>query len=563
VAIDAAALGERLLGGQEPEFLELLDTLGEAVTIRDSGDTLVYANRAAIRYLGFDSLDELKQASLSRIMAQYQVTDETGEPLSMADIPSVRLLEGKDAEPLLLRTVHRETGQSRWQLLKAAALSSATGTPTLTVMIIEDVTAVKTAEVHMRMLSECSRILASSLDLRQTLRNVARATVPGLADWCVIDLLDDEGCRELIATAHREPSKDGFVVELRGADPLPPASASSVGRVLRTRRAELFPDISLADVRRVAPDPQMLQQLEDLKLRSVMVVPIHIRERSIGVLTFGTGKSARRLGEEELTLAVQIAARAAVAVENSRLHTRLTRISETLSQSLLPAPLPEIPGWEIAGLYRPAGTSQRIEVGGDFYEVFRTDDAALAVIGDVTGHGVAAATATALLRHGARFASRLEPEPAGVLRRLDEELRQRAENTMCSALCARLGQREVVLGSAGHPPALLCDARGQVSEVSTAGPLLGAFDDGRWGQERVAVQEGELVLLYTDGVTETPGLNERFGLQRLKELLARTAGQAPETVLAALDQSLESFRSGEATDDVAALALRAVSVGDL
>jgi PAS domain S-box-containing protein len=556
VVLDTAALGERLLSGQEPEFVELLETLGEAVTIRDNSNTLVYANRAALRHLGFESLAELQREPLDGIMDQYIVTDELGEPLVMADIPSVRLLQGEEAEPLLLRTVHRVTGESKWDLLKAAALRNPAGQPTLTVMVIEDVTAVKAAEEHMRLLSESSRILASSLDLEQTLRNVAEAAVPGLADWCVVDLLDSDGQREHVASAHRDPARLALVAELREFSAGPPAPDSTLGRVMRTGAAELFPEVRTEDLRRVAPDPRRLELLTALNLRSAMVVPIRIRAQTVGVMSFGTSDSARRLTEEDLELAVQLAARAAVAVENSRLHTSLSRVSETLQQSLLPAPLPQIPGWEVAGLYRPAGASQRIEVGGDFYEVFTAGSSSLAVIGDVTGHGVAAATATALLRHGARFASRLEPHPASILHRLDEELRQRPEPTLSTALCACLGSGELIMSSAGHPPALLSRCNGDVEEVSTAGPLLGAFSDGQWQEQTVSIGPGELILLYTDGVTETTGSDQRFGAERLKELLSRLAGASPAEVLDALDRALEDFRVGAATDDVAALALR-------
>ena len=238
--LDADALGERLLSGQEPEFVELLETLGEAVTIRDTRNTLVYANRAAIRYLGFTSLAELQQEPLDHMMDQYIVTDADGAPLAMSDIPSVRLLQGeREADPLLLRTVHRATGEVRWDLLKAAVLRSPAGTPTLTVMVIEDVTAVKTAEEHMRLLSESSRILSSSLDLDQTLRNVAEAAVPGLADWCVVDLLDSDGRREDVANAHRDPAQLALVAELRQFATGTPEPDSTLGRVIRTGQAAL------------------------------------------------------------------------------------------------------------------------------------------------------------------------------------------------------------------------------------------------------------------------------------------------------------------------------------
>ncbi len=157
-------------------------------------------------------------------------------------------------------------------------------------------------------------------------------------------------------------------------------------------------------------------------------------------------------------------------------------------------------------------------MGGDFYEVFDAGPASIALIGDVTGHSVTAATVTALMRYGARFASRLEPQPAAILHRLDEELRRLSSQMLCTALCARLGPGELVLSSAGHPPALRVDADGRVTEAPVPGPLLGAFEDATWNEETVAVGPGDLVLLYTDGVTETAG--ERRAVRAAKAACA-------------------------------------------
>jgi PAS domain S-box-containing protein len=549
-------LGERILSGRGPEFADLLETLGEAITIRDLNDRLVYANRAALRHLGFETVEEVQQKGLHSIMADYIVTDEHGAPVTMTNIPSVRLISGKAAEPLLIHTVDRQTGEVRWDLLKTAGLRDSEGTLTAAVTIIEDLTAVKTAEVHMRMLSEAGRVLASSLDLQRTLENMAHIAVPGLADWCVVDLVDQALTRDHVAVAHRDSSREALVGRLRDAEPDELDPDSILGRVILTGTPELFFDVSDQHLIGLARNDEHLRHLHSLELRSAIVVPMQVQQRTVGAMTFCTAESRRRLTIDDLDLAEQLASRAAIAVENSRLHTTLSRISETLQESLLPTELPAVPGWEIAALYRPAGAAQRIEVGGDFYEVFSSGSAALAVIGDVTGHGVTAATLTALMRHGARFVGRLEPQPAAILNRLDEALRQRSGTSLCTALCACLASGELVLSSAGHPPALFVDPAGNVTEAPAPGPLLGAFADAQWVEERVPVAPGGLVLLYTDGVTETVGTSERFGSERLRRLLSANVSASPSGFLELLDQELARFREGEAADDLAALALR-------
>ena len=554
----AGALGDQILSARGLQVGELLDTLAEAITIRDPDDQIVYANSAALDHLGFATLEDLQARSLDSVMDDYIVRDEHGDPLQMSDVPSVRLLRGQPAQQLLMQTVHRQTGELRWDILKTAGLRDSTGNLRLAVTVIEDLTAIKAAEVQMRILSEAGRLLASSLDLEQTLRNIAEVPVPDIADWCVVDLIDVHArTREQIAVAHRNPDKRELFARVRQFRPGRFDRESTLGHTALTGEPALFFDLDDVHLQRVARDDEELQLLRALEIRSALVVPMRFSDRAVGMMTLGTSESMRKLTVEDLDLAVELAQRAASAVETSRLHTTIRGVAETLQQSLLPSDPPPVPGWELASLYRPAHSpQQRIEVGGDFYEVFDAGSNFLALIGDVTGHGVTAATVTSLLRYGARFASRLEPRPAAILHRLDQELRDRPGLMLSTALCVRFGPGELVLSSAGHPPALVVDGEGKVTEAPEPGPLLGAFADARWVDHRIPITPDQLVLLYTDGVTETVGATERFGLGRLRELVARHSWSSPQQLLDSLAAELDEFRDGEAGDDVAALALR-------
>jgi PAS domain S-box-containing protein len=556
VAAGIRSLGERILSGQGPEFAELLEALGEAITVRDRDDRFVYANRAALRNLGFTSLDELLGQPLSAVLDRFVVSDEHGRPVARDAIPSVLLMEaGTAPDPLIVQTTDRTTGDTRWESLNVTPLRDGDGTVLAAVTVIEDITAVKVAEVHMRVLAESGRVLAASLDYEQTLRNVARAALPGLADWCLVELVDGRA-REAVAVAHIDAGVEPLARRLRELEPPEPVPGSAIERVLASGDSEFYFDVSDAHLRRVAVSAEQLEVLRGLAIRSAIVVPMRVGGGIIGAMSFFTSVSRRRLSSEDVAVAEQLARRAAVAVENSRLHTTLAEVAETLQQSLLPPPVPEIAGWEIATLYQPAVDEPRIEVGGDFYEIFDTGGNAFALIGDVTGHGVAAATLTSALRHGARFASHLEPDPVSIVRRLDEELRRRRDGSMATALCAALGDHNIMLCSAGHPPSLVVSASGTVREAPRSGPLLGAFPDSVWHQERLSIGDGDLVLLYTDGVTETPGESDRFGIDRLRGFLSVHAGSAPHAVLSALEAELERFRGAAASDDVAAVALR-------
>jgi PAS domain S-box-containing protein len=555
---EGTSLRERILSGQGPEFAALLESLGEAVTVRGLDGQLVYANRPAREALGLESLELVREQPLDAAVAEYLMHDEHGAVVTLEDFPSARVLRGEPAEPLLIHSVHVPTGEAKWELLKTTPLRDGNGETIAAVTMIENVTAVRTADVHTRVLAESGRILASSLDYQQTLSNVANIAVPALADWCMVELVDHAGAREDIVIAHRDPAQRRLAVRMRELEPPRPQPGQAISRVLADGESLLFHDISEEHLVRVSQSAEQLEILHALNVRSAIVVPMRVPSRTIGAMSFFTSESRRRLTDDDLGLAEQLARRAAVAVENSRLHTQLAQIADTLQQSLKPSELPEVPGWEIAALYRPAEAAQRIEVGGDFYEVFDSGSGCLALIGDVTGHGVAAATLTGLMRQGARFASHLEPDPVSIIRRLDEELRQRPGPgpAMCSALCVALHDRSLIVCSAGHPPALIVNREGTVTETPLPGPLLGAFPDSTWHQERVAASGDELVLLYTDGVTEATGTTERFGTQRLRRLLSVNADGSPRQLLAALEAELDRFQDGAPSDDVAALALR-------
>jgi hypothetical protein len=178
---------------------------------------------------------------------------------------------------------------------------------------------------------------------------------------------------------------------------------------------------------------------------------MRVPERTIGAITFVTASSKRNFDPEDQALGEQLGRRAAVAVENARLHSRLEAVAETLERSLLPGELPAVPGWQIASLYRPVRSELRIDIGGDFFEVFRANDRWYAILGDVEGKGVTAATLTALMRNGAHFAAGTEAEPAAILARLDEGLRRHGQEATCTAVCAaRAGASGP---GVGRPPA--------------------------------------------------------------------------------------------------------------
>jgi serine phosphatase RsbU (regulator of sigma subunit) len=226
------------------------------------------------------------------------------------------------------------------------------------------------------------------------------------------------------------------------------------------------------------------------------------------------------------------------------------RVARSIQEASLPKEVPTLEGWQISPRYQPAR-----EVGGDFYDFLATDQGWIVLIGDVTGKGVEAAAMTSMVRHGARFVGEHMSDPARILARLDAALRQQPTLSLCSALCLLIAGDRIMLASAGHPLPLLVTDDG-VRAVGTAGPVLGAFEDGEWPVDEVLLRRHEVMLLYTDGVTDTVGPKGRFGEQRLEQTMAECGPLAVEELLGCLDKALSEFQIGPQADDTAALALR-------
>lgn len=537
-------------------FRQLVELLAEAITIRDTNGELVYANRAALAFLGFESLEQLRGRSTVSIMDDYDVEDEQGHTLAHADVPSIRILDGAEVEPMLMRSVNRETGECRWTLLKTTTLRDKNGAMLGVMTVIDDVTAVKTAEIRTRVLAESGRLLASSLAYHQTLLNVASIAVPLLADFCSVDLLNDRGMLERVAAAHHDPGRRQLAAALGSLPPTMLDPEHPALSALYEGRSVHYEQITDAQLGAVVGNGEHLRLMQELAPRSLVIVPMRVPARTIGLMTLATDRSRRRLRHDDLELAEQLGRRAAVAVENSRLLAKLAGVAHTLQQALLPSTLPAVEGWEIASLYRPTETELRIDVGGDFYELFEYEGTWFAILGDVAGKGVTAASLTALMRHGARVAARSGPSPAAILARLDEVLAEQPGNAMATAICMCLHPDHVVISSAGHPPAIIVDRDGRLRDAPRSDPLLGAFEALGRHEESIPIGADELLVLYTDGVIDAAGTHERFGIERLQRLLSEAGRESPDAVLARLDRELSAFSAHSGGDDVAVLALR-------
>ena len=223
------------------------------------------------------------------------------------------------------RLFHAPSGTYRYFVARATPLLDASGSVREWIGMVNDVDDRRRAEEAVRFLAEASAVLASSLDYRETLASVARLVVPRLADWCAVDVLEEDGSLERLAVAHPDPEKVALAYELQERYPTDPDSSRGMHQVLRTGQPELISEIPRELIEQAARDERHGEILRELGLKSYMVVPLVARGRTLGTIAFVTAESGRRYGRGDLELAEDLARRAAMAVDNARLYEEAQR----------------------------------------------------------------------------------------------------------------------------------------------------------------------------------------------------------------------------------------------
>lgn len=354
-------------------------------------------------------------------------------------------------------------------------------------------------------LGQINDALAASANRADVMRNVTRAAVPMLGDWCSIYVLPDDNTRVPdMEVAHVDPGQVAYVKSLQERFPYDPEATTGIPHVIRSGRAEFHPDIDEQTLAGIDATDEARDIVRSLALRSAIAVPLSKGGRTIGAFQIVNSESSRAYTSDDLTLAKAVASRIASTLENRRLAEQQRLIATTLQASLLPDTLPPIEGVDIAVRYWAAG--ENTAVGGDFYDLFEVDDHWAVVIGDVCGTGPAAAALTALARHSIRAAAWNGADPDDVLRQLNHAVQQSGRHTFCTALYCTLvpaphGWRLTVTAG-GHPLPIVRRTDGQSETIGEPGSLLGIFTESRSSTHSTDLRPGDIAMLYTDGITD-------------------------------------------------------------
>ncbi|MBD0336483.1 MAG: GAF domain-containing protein, partial [Cyanobacteria bacterium Co-bin13] len=365
---------------QEQELLRvLLDNVQAGIVACDAEGRLTLFNRVARDFHG------LPQRPLppEQWAAYYDLYRPDGKtPLPTDEIPLFRALQGHRVNNVEMVIAPKQS-TPRTLLASSQAIVDVQGRQQGAVVVMHDITEQKQAETERTrllrqqveeqiarleaeadqrrsvFLAEISATLASSLDYEQTLANVAELVVPFFADWCGIDLLQDNQLIQRVAVAHRNPDKVQLAWELQQRYPTRLDKPEGLAKVLRTGQPEIMPVIPDAALEAVAQDADHLRILRELGLKSAIISPLIARSQILGAITFVTAESERRYSEPDYGLAEDIAHRAAIAIDNAHLYqesqkaqqaaersaeriTRLQSVTAALSESLTPAEVSEV-----------------------------------------------------------------------------------------------------------------------------------------------------------------------------------------------------------------------------
>ncbi|HEY6672946.1 MAG TPA: GAF domain-containing SpoIIE family protein phosphatase [Solirubrobacterales bacterium] len=412
------------------------------------------------------------------------------------------------------------------------------------------------------LLAEAGSLMEDALDQRQRAGHLARLAVPILGDIAMVDMLSPDGLIERVAAQSAGSEVDEVFVKLRENVPIDPYGPHPVAEVIRTGRTKFLDQLTDEEIDRITTRENEREMLRNHRFNSCVVLPLGARGSVLGALTLWIMGPAKAFDETARRTAKRLADRGALALDNARLHEQQRHIASVLQHSLLPRSLPEIKGFEASSRFLAAGEAS--EVGGDFYDVFRSGSGSwTAVIGDVCGKGPEAASLTALARYTVRTASSPERSPSEVLRTLHESISsERADFRFCTAALARIqapsngdGAAHLTVALGGHPLPIILREDGHVDPVGQPGTLLGVLPSPVLADADATLAIGDSLILYTDGVLDVRQRGARGDPEWLAREIAEAAGKSADEIAETLARAAIRRQGGEPRDDIAILVL--------
>ena len=313
----------------------ILQGIADGILVQDVTGRLLYTNDAAARLLGYPAARAVAATLMQHAPLQHvTILDEIGNTFLLHQLPERVARSDSQSVPLLLCFHHPETRAERWTTVKTRAVWHEQGQTTLMVSTLQDITGLKRAEQAQHILAEASRMLADTLDYASGLANLVRLIVPYLADWCVVDVVAEDGAIHRLAIAHADPAKNDIARQLQHRYPvLHPDATHTIKKVLYTKQSWIDPEVSEHRFVAEARDAGHLRLIRELGFRAEMVVPLLARDRALGTLTF-VRTTPQGYDAADLSLAEELAKHVAIAVDNIRLYNEAQRLNAELEQRI-------------------------------------------------------------------------------------------------------------------------------------------------------------------------------------------------------------------------------------
>ena len=412
------------------------------------------------------------------------------------------------------------------------------------------------------LLADAGALMEDALDRRERAAHLADLAITGLGDVAMVDMVMADGSIQRMAAKGRDTEVADIFLKLRADSPIDPHGPHPVAEVIRTGRTLYLDQLTDEEIDRITTRENERGLLRRHRFKSCIVLPLGARGAVLGALTLWIMRPANAFDEISRRTAARLADRAALALDNARLHEQQSHIASVLQRSLLPRSLPKISGFEASSRFLAAG--EAYEVGGDFYDVFRTGSGSWsAVIGDVCGKGPEAASLTALARYTVRTASSPDSAPSQVLHTLHDSIRSEREDLrFCTAALAHIeapsngnGLVRLTVALGGHPLPLILREDGHVEAVGEPGTLLGALPSPVLADTEATLGVGDSLVLYTDGMLDVRDRTVDDDPDWLAHELAKSNGRSADEIAESLSQAAIKRHGGEPRDDIAVLVL--------
>jgi serine phosphatase RsbU (regulator of sigma subunit)/PAS domain-containing protein len=403
-----------------------------------------------------------------------------------------------------------------------------------------------------------ARLLLENAPLNETiaLQRCARLLASELAALVIVDAARGQRLRRQYAVGGEDQPSAELARAVAAQDP---QRGSLPHTVHDTGSSQLITRAEDANILGTGPDgvPLLLQ----LGATSVLSVPLSDGERRYGALTLARRPSAGQFEMADLGLVEEIGEQLALAITMDRKVRQHSQVADALRHSLLPRELPGVPGVEVATTHLAA--TENPEVGGDFFDVYRTSSGWGMAIGDVCGRGDGVAEASAAARHAIRVVAHSTHDPGDVLNTanqiiLAEEFSGRFVTACAAHVRWKDESLEVTLGSAGHPAALLLRRDGELRQLRGGGLPLGIFPDAGPALEQHDLSAGDTLIFYSDGLADAHRPGQGYFDDQLQGEVAALAGRTPGQILARIQEVAVGFCQGKVRDDITMLALRVV-----